>query len=28
VVVNHYGIHQAKALAQWLTTHPRFAWLF
>src|SRR5262245_5549349 len=28
VVVDNYGIHKAKAVAQWLAAHPRFALLF
>jgi len=28
VVVDNYGIHKAKAVAQWLAAHPRFAFLF
>jgi hypothetical protein len=27
VVVDHYGIHQAKAVGTWLASHPRFEWL-
>lgn len=28
VVVDNYGIHKAKAVARWLTVHPRFELLF
>ena len=28
VVVDHYNIHKAKAVEDWLATHPRFALLF
>jgi putative transposase len=28
VVVDNYGIHKAKAVARWLTAHPRFELLF
>jgi transposase len=28
VVVDNYGIHKAKAVAQWLAAHPRFEVLF
>ena len=28
VVVDHYGIHKAKAVARWLVAHPRFKLLF
>jgi putative transposase len=28
VVVDNYGIHKAKAVAQWLAIHPRFELLF
>jgi transposase len=28
VVVDNYGIHKAKAVAQWLASHPRFTLLF
>jgi hypothetical protein len=28
VVVNNYKIHQAKAVEQWLTVHPRVQLLF
>jgi putative transposase len=28
MVVDNYGIHKAKAVAQWLAAHPRFAFLF
>jgi hypothetical protein len=28
VVVDHYQIHQAKAVEPWLAAHPRLTWLF
>ena len=28
VVVDHYQIHKAKAVEQWLAAHPRVTWLF
>jgi hypothetical protein len=28
VVVDNYGLHKAKAVAQWLAAHPRFELLF